>query len=202
MGTIEPYDTNAGRRYRVRYRTPDRRQTAKRGFRTKRVAEQYLATVEVSKMRGEWIDPTRSRSTVASVAEQWFTAQVQVKPTTLSGYRHSLDKHVLPRWGHLRLVDVSHGDVQAWITDLMKTLGPSMVRQIHLVLAGIMKYAVRDGRIVKSPCEDVQLPKIVKKKRGYLTHAQVRALASECGSNGDIVLFLAYTGFAGANWPG
>ena len=48
MGTVEPYDTNAGRRYRVRYRTPDTGQTAKRGFRTKRDAEQYLATVDES----------------------------------------------------------------------------------------------------------------------------------------------------------
>ncbi|UFS59063.1 phage integrase central domain-containing protein [Subtercola endophyticus] len=128
---------------------------------------------------------------MASVAVEWFTAQVQVKPTTLSGYRHSLDKHVFPRWGHLRLVDVNHGEVQAWITDLMKTLGPSMVRQIHLVLAGVMKYAVRDGRIIKNPCDDIQLPRIVRKKRGYLNHAQVRALVTECGEQGDIVLFLA-----------
>ncbi|WP_196830659.1 Arm DNA-binding domain-containing protein [Frigoribacterium sp. CG_9.8] len=41
----------------------------KRGFTTKRDAQQHLATVEVSKMRGEWIDATRSRMSVREAAE-------------------------------------------------------------------------------------------------------------------------------------
>ena len=49
MAQVVPYQTADGRRYRVRYRTPDRRQTDKRGFRTKREAELFAATVEVSK---------------------------------------------------------------------------------------------------------------------------------------------------------
>jgi hypothetical protein len=39
MAQVVGYQTTAGKRYRVRYRTPDRRQTDKRGFRTKREAE-------------------------------------------------------------------------------------------------------------------------------------------------------------------
>jgi hypothetical protein len=53
MGSVAAYTTNGGKRYRVRYRTPDRRQTDKRGFRTKHDAEQFLASVEVSMGRGE-----------------------------------------------------------------------------------------------------------------------------------------------------
>ena len=52
MGSIDPYETADGRRYRVRYRKPDRTQTDKRGFRTKRDAELFLASVEVAKTRG------------------------------------------------------------------------------------------------------------------------------------------------------
>jgi len=36
MGSVTPYETSRGRRYRVRYRKPDHKQTDKRGFRTKR----------------------------------------------------------------------------------------------------------------------------------------------------------------------
>lgn len=35
MGSIEPYESAKGRRYRVRYRKPDHRHGAKLGFRTK-----------------------------------------------------------------------------------------------------------------------------------------------------------------------
>ena len=58
MATIERYSTKSGARYRVRYRTPDHRQTDKRGFRTKRDAEAFAATVEVEKLTGSYIAPT------------------------------------------------------------------------------------------------------------------------------------------------
>jgi integrase len=194
MGTVSSYSTAAGLRYRVRYRKPDRSQTDKRGFRTKREAEAYLIQVESDKQRGAFVDHTRSSLTVAEWAQGWLDAQLQLKPTTLSGYRHALDKHVLPRWGHIRLADVAHADVQTWVTGMSKTLGPSAVRQTHLVLSGVMKYAVRDGRLARNPCDDVRLPRLVKRSRGYLTHEQVAQLAEELGPQGDVVLFLAYTG--------
>lgn len=71
MGSISAYETTVGKRYRVRYRKPDHSQTDKRGFRTKREAEDFLSSVEVSKLRGEWVDPTRSRITVGEWAERW-----------------------------------------------------------------------------------------------------------------------------------
>lgn len=67
MGSIESYATKAGKRYRVRYRKPDHSQAAKRGFTTKKAAELYLAENEVSKARGQWIDASESRNTVASL---------------------------------------------------------------------------------------------------------------------------------------
>jgi len=51
-------------------------------------------------------------------------------------------------------------------------LAGSTVRQIYLVLAGLTKYAVRDGRLSRNPCDRIQLPGVLKKQHGYLTHAQ------------------------------
>ncbi|TFD69820.1 hypothetical protein E3T47_00330 [Cryobacterium ruanii] len=93
----------------------------------------------MSKDRGEWVDPTKARIDVKEWSEQWFRAQVQLKPTTRSSYRHSLDKHVLPRWGQTRLGAVAHGDVQEWVIALAVNLAPSTLRQIHLILSGIIK---------------------------------------------------------------
>ncbi len=194
MGSISAYETSAGKRYRVRYRKPDHLQTDKRGFRTKREAEDFLSSVEVSKLRGEWVDPSRSRITVGEWAEHWYAAQLQLKATTLSGYRYSLDRHVLPHWGTVRLVDIGHADVQGWVTLLAGTLAASTVRQIFLVLAGLTKYAIRDGRLSRNPCDGIQLPRVVKKHRGYLSHGQVRQLADASDEYADVVLFLAYTG--------
>ncbi|TQO19682.1 site-specific recombinase XerD [Rhodoglobus vestalii] len=194
MGTVEPYETSGGRRYRVRYRKPDRSQTDKRGFKTKRSAEEYLATIEVSKLRGEWMDPTKSKVTVGEWARPWYLAHSELKPTTLFGYDQALRKHVLPRWAKTRLNDVSHSDVQSWVTSLSATHGGSSVKQTYLVLAGIFKFAARDGLVVRNPCEGIRLPRILKKERGYLSHEQVAKLAKSAGDQGDVVLLLAYTG--------
>ena len=45
MGSIAPYETTKGRRYRVRYRKPDRSEAEKRGFTTIREAKLYLSMV-------------------------------------------------------------------------------------------------------------------------------------------------------------
>ena len=62
MATIERYETTSGTtRYRVRYRTPDRRQTDKRGFKTKRDAEAFANQLEVDKRRGAYVAPAAGR---------------------------------------------------------------------------------------------------------------------------------------------
>jgi hypothetical protein len=61
MGSVTPYETGSGRRYRVRYRLPDRSQTDKRGLKTKRDAELFLASVEVTKARGEFVSASQSK---------------------------------------------------------------------------------------------------------------------------------------------
>jgi integrase len=194
MGTIEPYATDAGRRYRVRYRTLDRRQTRKRGFTTKRDPERYLAAVEVSKDCGQWMDPTKSRVTVAEWAEHWFRAQIRLKPTARSGYRHGLDKHVLPRWDTVRLSEVEHSEVQAWVNALAVNFAPSTVRQTRLALSGELKLAVEDRRIPQDPSGAVRLPRVVKKSCGYLPDGRIVRLAEACGQYADVVMILTYTG--------
>lgn len=60
MGSIETCVTKAGKRYRVRYRTPDHSQAAKRGFVTMKAAELYVAENKVPKARVEWIDASEA----------------------------------------------------------------------------------------------------------------------------------------------
>lgn len=194
MGTIEPYDTASGKRYRVRYRTPNHRQTDKRGFRTKRDAEEFLTSVESAKSKGDFVTATDSRTLLRDWAPVWQSSLVNLKPTTRSGYDYTLRRHVLPRWGDQRLSEISHAQVQAWVSDLAVTLASSTVRQIFHVLASMLKFAVRDRKLSRNPAENVNLPRIIKRRRGYLNHDQVAQLVSAVGTWGDAIALLAYTG--------
>lgn len=99
MGSIEPYDTASGKRYRVRYRKPDRAQSQKRGFKTKRDAQLFLASVEVSKSRGEYVDPTAGKIAVGAIADEWLAnKRAGLKASSFHSIDVSARVFVLPRW--------------------------------------------------------------------------------------------------------
>jgi hypothetical protein len=75
MAVVKAYETKQGKRYRVRYRTPENRLTDKRGFRTKREAEAFANTVEVAKLRGEYVNPADARRTVDALGQAWLQRQ-------------------------------------------------------------------------------------------------------------------------------
>ncbi len=117
MGSISAYETVAGRRYSVRYRTPGRQQTDKRGFRTKRDAELYLASLELAKARGDYVPAARAGVNFESWSEKWIDSLVQVKPSTLQGYVSITRGRLQPRWGTTPLNAITHSDIQSWISD-------------------------------------------------------------------------------------
>jgi hypothetical protein len=88
MGSITPYESAKGRRYRVRYRKPDRTEAEKRGFTTMREAKLYLSMVTVSKSKGEYIDPSSSRVPVRMFADSWLRSK-QPPMSKPSYYKHS-----------------------------------------------------------------------------------------------------------------
>jgi integrase len=205
MGSVEPYDTAAGKRYRVRYRKPDHSQAAKRGFRTKREAELYLAEKEVSKARGEFIDTASARVTIASLGPEWLAAKSGLKPSAIAPLRISWRLYVEPQWGGRAVSSIRHSEVQAWVTALSAGTaksghtkpgprGASTVLRAYGVLASILDVAVKDRRIASNPARGVELPRKVKRAHPYLTHEQVELLASSTKTHGTLVRFLAYTG--------
>ena len=161
MATISSYKTRNGEtRYRVRYRTPKRKQTDKRGFRTKRDAERFAATVEVAKMRGEYIPPTLGRITVEQLGPAWLERQKgHMKPSGFRSYESAWRVHVQPRWGHTRVSDIRFTAVQAWVSQLATTRGPVVVQTAYSVLARTLDDAVRDGLLASNPVRNVKLPK-------------------------------------------
>lgn len=203
MATIEPYDTTAGKRYQVRYRKPDRSQTKKRGFRTKRDAELFLASVEVSKARGEFIDATAAKASIGPLGAAWLSRQTHLKPSAYRPIESAWRIHVLPKWGTVPVADVRKTAVQQWVSELTigdpdatpprKPKGATLTIRAYGVLAAILDDAVSDRRTLSNPARGVSLPRKVKKPHVYLSHEQVHALAAESKHPG-LVMVLAYCG--------
>ncbi len=194
MGSVLSYEAAGGRRYRVMYRTPDHRQTTKRGFKTKREAELYLATVETNKARGEYIDASAARVAIASLGTVWLANQTHLKPSSLRPLEIAWRLQVEPRWGKVPVGDVRHSDVQAWVTSLTAGKSATTVLRAFGVLAGILDVAVKDRRVPVNVARGSRLPRKVARAHRYLTHQQVHDLATASGKHDVLVLLLAYTG--------
>jgi len=197
MASVEPYATKDGRRYKVRYRDPDRKQREKGGFRTKREAQDYLASVTVASARGEWVDPASAKATIDELGPDWLRSQTHLKPSTYRSQEAAWRVHVKPHWGHRQVGEIRHSEVSAWVSSFStgdKLKSATVTIRAYGVLAAILDVAVRDRRITTNPARGVKLPRKAPKKRAYLTAVQVELLAAMAGEHATLVHLLAYTG--------
>jgi integrase len=197
VATIEPYETLTGaKRYTVRYRTPQRTQTKKRGFKTKRAAQEFANTVEVEKMTGAYVAPSLGMITVGELAPTWLARkQSDVAPSNYRTLESAWPIHVKPVWGATRVADVDLAAAERWIAAMSKSSGASTVIRAYGILAGVLDDAVKSRRLVSNPCRGVEnLPPKSAKRRVYLTAEDVARLAAESGQHRALVLTLAYTG--------
>lgn len=199
MGSVSSYETGDGKRYRVRYRDPDRASREKGGFTRKKDADDYLANITVSALRGEYVDPKTAKTTVREVGAEWITNQSHLKASSFSVVETAWRLHVEPAWGARRLGEIRFSEVQAWVTRFGagvdgKPRSATVVIRAYGVLAAILDVAVRDRRISSNPARGVKLPRKGRKKRAYLTARQVELLAKLCGEHSTLVYTLAYTG--------
>lgn len=201
-GTITPYETKAGTRYRVRYRKPNGAQTDKRGFTTKRDAKLYLSNLDVDKSKGVYIDPSEGKRTVAYFGERWKRGHnAALKPSSQHTMETAWRVHVEPEWGTRQVAGIKKSEVASWVGLLSagdearekKPLAAQTVRRIVFVLSLVLDIAVDDGAIPKNPARGLKLPAKVRKPTVYLTHQQVEALATK-SDEPDMIRFLAYTG--------
>ena len=180
--------------YRPRYRDERGKEHA-RHFKRKVDAQRWLDEVTAAVQTGTYVDPKRARTTVGELAPVWLAGKINLKPTRRARYADVLKTHVLPRWRNVALIGVTHGDVQAWLSELSdRGLAGASVRKAQGVLSGILGLAVRDRRLAVNPALGVALPPMQEKRRRYLTAEQLEALADAAGPGRVAVLVLGYCG--------
>lgn len=93
-----------------------------------------MRTDASSKLRGSFVDPRRSGVLpLGAWATDWLAAQADLSPTTRARYKSALTVHIVPCWERVRLADVTHAEVQRWLTGLGGS--PASVPKVHRVLS-------------------------------------------------------------------
>ncbi|MFI6779099.1 tyrosine-type recombinase/integrase [Nocardia sp. NPDC050412] len=225
MATIESYELTPKRnkdgklrkpetRYMVRFRTPSGAQTKKRGFRRKTDAEAFANRVEVRKQDGDYVAPSLGRVTIGELAPDWLKMKkASVAPSNYRTLDTAWRVHVQPRWGHIRIGDVTAESVQGWIVDMRLAAqeraqekgkpdlnaGATTIIRAYGVLASILDMAVEPRKLIpknlaRGKLISEMLPRKTKKRHVYLTADDVARLAKEAGRHELLVTCLAYCG--------
>ena len=186
--------TGAGT-WQARYRAPDGRERA-RNFRRKVDAESFLATIEADKLRGEWTDPRRARVTFAEWNVQVQQRRVNLAASTRENDGSVIRSLILPTFGAASLSAIEPGHIRTWVADLVAAgYSPSTIRRAYTLLQLALDMAVDDGRLARSPCRRIALPRIEQSEKRFLGIEEVEHLAETITPRYRVfVLAGAYTG--------
>ncbi|MDC8973981.1 tyrosine-type recombinase/integrase [Mycobacterium marinum] len=194
MATIEKYESSSGAtRYRVRYRTPDHRQTTKRGFPTKRDAQAWADQLEVDKRRGVYVAPAAGRVKLGEYAQTWLDSKHKLKESTRARYQVVLDT-ALAKYADVALGDISRRFVREWVADLSVDLAPASVHKTIGVVRQVLAMAVEDNRLAMNPADGVELPSVRAAEQRFLTLEQLHSLAAASGDHRPLVYVLGTCG--------
>ena len=184
-----------GRRWLARWVDADGNEGSKT-FDRKSDAQAYLNTeITAPLASGTYVPPKAGTLTVTEVYEYWSAAQSHISAKTAATRKSAWHSRVQRHWGAVAVADVRTAAVRGWVAAMKEEgLGVPGIENAFGLLRQIMGAAVEDGRLPRNPCDGVKLPKRQHPDRGYLTHAQVVALAGAVERDGTVVRFLAYTG--------
>lgn len=177
--------------WRARYRDREGKEHA-RHFQRKVDAQQWLDETTANLVTGVWVNPSRARGTVQSQAEAWLSSHPDWTPSTRARNESIVKNYVMPRWGAVRLGDLTTDAIQGWTGELQ--LSPGSIRKVTGVLSGILDRAVQTKHLGLNPALGVVRPRQKLKRRRYLDAFQVETLADAAGRQRDIILVLSYCG--------
>jgi integrase len=193
-----------------KYGTVHDRSGATARYRSRREAETAANDAEAKVRAGQWRDPKSSSTKFGDYANEWYARQ-DLALSTMQGYRHGLEGHLLPAFESHELRAIDRDAIALWMkreraVPYAESSVRSWRRLLHLVLAD----AVEDGLIAANPAAQPRgrgrrtgrsahrsPEKVITTALGILLIAERAALLS--GRDDEFVAVVT-KGFTGMRW--
>ena len=143
-------DPKTGKWY-IRFRYTDwqgkRRETMKRGFETKREAEEWLRTFLAEQKADLNI-------TFADFTETYFKSiSPRLRENTLRTKHYIIDLKIMPYFGLKRITEITPANIIAWENELLaKGYSQTYMKTVYNQLNAIFNYAVKYYNLQSNPC--------------------------------------------------
>ncbi|THF83708.1 site-specific integrase [Cohnella fermenti] len=165
--------------YRISYierKTGKQKEKTKGGFTTKPEAKIAAAAAELE-LAYYGFAPD-GNELVSTFFDKWLEVykKPNVKPITYSVQERNVRLNILPRWGHLKMRDITRNDYQEWINELRQHYSEGTTRRIHSIMSSALNDAVHDFNIIReNPLQKIKIPKETEAtgKVQYFTREQL-----------------------------
>lgn len=175
--------------WEVRWR--EREYQYSRSFATRAIAEAFDAQRREEQRTGRYIDPTRAAVTFKEMSKRWQVSK-RHRHSTVVRNQGILDKHLVPIFGHLPLMDVTRSliskEVKKWEANGLKR---RTVDRHLAVLSGIFNMALADDLLVKSPIRQIDRAKAERPHRLALDVEQQAALLRAARGHYESFFYIA-----------
>lgn len=126
---------------------------------------------------GVYFEP--KKITLEKWMEIWLNeyAQPSVKPLTYAAYKTSINTHIIPALGNIKLALLNPTQVQTFYNDLFRTkkISAKTIKNVHGVLHKALDQAVELNYIPVNATNKCKLPRVEKKEIKPLTEAEIAA---------------------------
>jgi len=205
-GSIHDYlNKNGKKHYYVSYRVHNaisgkKVQKMKRGFTTKKAAQEYLNSTLSSISNGNYISP--SNLIFGEYLLKWLSthAQSHLGQSTFESYQSQIKKHIIPKLGSIPLQNLIALHLKEFYNDMLKEgrlhseggLSSRTVQYIHRIISEALTHAVDDQLIPKNVAKSVP-PIKTRKYRGevYTSDDLQKLFAVIKGSEFELAIILA-----------
>lgn len=210
MASFQKYNTKEGQRWLYKYyaginpETGKRRQSTKRGFKTKKEAQLDAAQTEKDISDGSFVAQDKT-ITFEDVYEKWYaTNSPNFKPSTKKAVRSKFNKQILPYFGKIKIADVTRIYCQDVINKMAEKI--KTIDNMKMYANQIFEYAIKMDIRTTNPMKGVVIPKkesdhLAKstEERNYWEKHEIRkflGIIKRSCSQRDYMMFhlLIYTG--------
>jgi integrase len=146
-------------------------------FATKKEANDAWRNAEVRLAEGRAGDPRRGRQRFQHYVEQQWLPHHVMELTTREGYTYQINKHILPWFGPMRMIDILPSHVREWITRLQhEGVSPATIESVKNILSAIFTTALNDQVVFIHACKGVKTPTVPTKPLTIITPEQFDTL--------------------------
>jgi len=159
-------------------------------FTAKADALARLSTIEADFRRGAWIDPSAGQITLKQYANEWIARRPVLAVRTRELYEDLLRIHILPSLGQTTIAGLTPSKVRGWNAQLTAK-HPSTASKAYRLLSTMMRNAVDDDLIIKSPCKVIGAGTEHAAERPIASVAEIAALSEAMPARLQLLVELA-----------